>query len=59
MISDLESRPETIVFIKTGRVLNELLSLLPDSLEFVPRGRASWMTAGIVRRRTITATLKP
>lgn len=57
MIADLQSRPETIVFVKTGRVLDELLALLPDSLEFVPRGRASWMTAGLVRRRVMTANI--
>jgi 4-amino-4-deoxy-L-arabinose transferase-like glycosyltransferase len=57
MIADLGSRPETIVFVKTGRVLNKLLAALPESLEFVPRGRASWMTAGLIRQRTITAKL--
>jgi len=56
LIADLSGRPETIVFVKSGQVLNDLLEQLPDSLEFTPRGRASWMTAGLVRRRMITVT---
>jgi len=55
LIADLQSRPETIMFVKSGHVLDDLLRLLPDSLEFVPRGRSSWMTAGLVRRRPLTA----
>lgn len=59
LIIDLQCRPETIVFVKTGSVLDDFLSVLPDSLEFVPKGRASWMTAGLVRQRTATAALRP
>jgi len=52
LIADLHGSPETLVFVKTGKALNDLLHDLPDSLEFVPRGRSSWVTAGLLRRRS-------
>src|SRR5262249_9311739 len=54
LIADLRSRPETIVFVTSAHALDELLTLLPESMEFMPRGKSTWMTAGVVRQRTLT-----
>lgn len=51
LLADLHASPETLVFVKTGRVLDQLLDSLPETLEFEKRGRSSWMTAGVIRRR--------
>lgn len=51
LIADLQHWPETVVFVKTGRVLDTFREALPESWEFVPYGRSSWITAGVVRRR--------
>jgi dolichol-phosphate mannosyltransferase len=51
LIADIQDSTDTLVFVKTGRALREMLGALPDSLEFVPRGRSSWVTAGVIRRR--------
>lgn len=51
LLADLHNQPETLVFVKSGRVLNQLLETLPETLEFEARGRSSWMTAGVIRRK--------
>jgi 4-amino-4-deoxy-L-arabinose transferase-like glycosyltransferase len=51
LIAELERQPETLVFVKTGRALNDLLHSLSPSLEFVPRGQSRTVTAGLVRQR--------
>jgi 4-amino-4-deoxy-L-arabinose transferase-like glycosyltransferase len=51
LIADLHRRPETIVFVKSGSALNDLLQNLPSSLEFVPRAQSRTVTAGLVHRR--------
>lgn len=51
LIADLESVPETLVFVKSGPALEDLLRRLPAAVEFVPSGRGEIVTAGVVRRR--------
>jgi hypothetical protein len=55
LIADLHSRPESVLMVKSGHVLNDLLRALPDSLEFVPIGRPGLITAGLVQQRTHVA----
>jgi dolichol-phosphate mannosyltransferase len=58
LIADLRAQPETLVFIKSDRSLDELLHDLPPSLEFVPQGKSEIVTVGVVRpRREAPATL--
>jgi 4-amino-4-deoxy-L-arabinose transferase-like glycosyltransferase len=52
LIEDLKGCPESLAFVKSGRPLQELLTSLPDAIEFVPRGRSSWVTSGLLRQRT-------
>jgi hypothetical protein len=52
LIADLRSRPESVLMVKSGHVLNDLLRALPDSLEFVPMGEPGLITAGLVHQRT-------
>jgi hypothetical protein len=52
MITDLRSRPQTLVFVKSEGFVRELRRALPASLEFVPLGRQGNVTAGIVQQRT-------
>jgi dolichol-phosphate mannosyltransferase len=51
LMADLRSRPRTLLLVKSGPVLRELLRDLPDSVEFEPRGRPGAVTAGWVRLR--------
>jgi 4-amino-4-deoxy-L-arabinose transferase-like glycosyltransferase len=55
LIADLCSRPESVLMVKSGHVLNDLLRALPDSLEFVPIGGPGLITAGLVHQRTQVA----
>jgi 4-amino-4-deoxy-L-arabinose transferase-like glycosyltransferase len=52
MLADLEHQPATLVFVKTGAALNDLLTGLSAELEFVTCGKARTVTAGLVRRRS-------
>jgi dolichol-phosphate mannosyltransferase len=52
LLADLSRQPSTLVFVKSDHSLRDFLALLPNSLEFVPRGRRGHVTAGLVRRRT-------
>jgi 4-amino-4-deoxy-L-arabinose transferase-like glycosyltransferase len=54
LIADLERFPETILFVKTGPVVDDLLRHLPSSLEFVPSSEGEIVTAGVVRARRST-----
>jgi hypothetical protein len=54
LAADLQERPATLVFVKTGKALNELLEILPPGVEFAPCGQARTVTAGVVRRRSTT-----
>jgi hypothetical protein len=51
LAEELRSRPRTLVVVKSGPALRELLSALPASAEFEPRGRPGAVTAGWVRLR--------
>jgi dolichol-phosphate mannosyltransferase len=58
LIADLRAQPETLVFIKSDRSLQELLHDLPPSLEFVLQGKSEIVTVGVVRpRQEVPATL--
>jgi 4-amino-4-deoxy-L-arabinose transferase-like glycosyltransferase len=52
LIADLRSRPESVLMVKSGHVVNDLLRALPDALEFVPVGGPGLITAGLVHQRT-------
>jgi dolichol-phosphate mannosyltransferase len=51
LIKDLRGNPRTLAFVKSDTSLAEFLGDLPQSLEFVPRGRQGSVTVGWVRRR--------
>ncbi len=51
MLADLRSRPRTLLLVKSGKVLDDLLRELSDSIEFVAHGRPGVVTAGWVRPR--------
>jgi hypothetical protein len=51
LLADLRRRPRVLLLVKSGPVLEELLSELPPSVEFVARGRPGAITAGWVRPR--------
>ncbi|HEY7156620.1 MAG TPA: glycosyltransferase [Gemmataceae bacterium] len=51
LLADLRSRPRTLLLVKSGKVLDELLRELPTSIEFVPHSRSGAVTAGWVRPR--------
>jgi hypothetical protein len=49
LLVDLRGRPRTLLVVKSGKVLEDLLRELPDSVEFVTRGRSGALTTGWVR----------
>jgi dolichol-phosphate mannosyltransferase len=51
LIDDLRKRPATVIVVKSGRDLENLLHDLPASLEFVPQGRQGALAVGQVRPR--------
>jgi 4-amino-4-deoxy-L-arabinose transferase-like glycosyltransferase len=51
LLVDLRSQPRTLLLVKSGKVLEDLLRELPDSVEFVARGRPGAVTAGWIRPR--------
>jgi dolichol-phosphate mannosyltransferase len=52
LLADLSGRPRTLLVVKSGKVLEDLLRELPDSVEFVTRGRSGVVTTGWVRPRS-------
>jgi 4-amino-4-deoxy-L-arabinose transferase-like glycosyltransferase len=61
LFADLRSRPRTLLLVKSGKHLDELLRELPLSVEFVAHSRLGFVTVGWVRPRsviTITSTEK-
>jgi hypothetical protein len=50
LVARLRKGP-ALLFVKSGRHLEEFLRDLPPSLEFVPRGRRGNATVGVVRAR--------
>lgn len=59
LIADLQSVPETLVFVKSGPALHDLLHRLPSSVEFVPSSYGEIVTAGIVRMRGPAQARRP
>ncbi len=55
LIQDVRSRPGTLLLVKSGPLLNDLLQDLPGTVEFVRHGRHGAVTAGWVRSRTAPA----
>jgi 4-amino-4-deoxy-L-arabinose transferase-like glycosyltransferase len=58
LLDDLAARPETLLLVKSGRSLRELVETLPEWLEFVPRDRQQAIVVGWVRARGETAESK-
>jgi dolichol-phosphate mannosyltransferase len=54
LLADLRTRPETLLLVKSGRALREVLDDLPGSVEFVTHGRQGLVTVGRVRAREST-----
>jgi dolichol-phosphate mannosyltransferase len=50
LIAELQSRPETLVVVHSGKACRELAQALPPSLELVVRGREGALIAAWVRR---------
>jgi len=51
LIEDLRRNPATVLVVKSGRDLDNLLRELPASLEFLPQGRQGLLIIGQVRQR--------
>ena len=51
LLQDVRSHPGTLLLVKSGPLLNDLLRDLPATVEFVRRGRHGAVTAGWVRAR--------
>jgi hypothetical protein len=51
LLADLRSRPRTLLLVKSGKVFEDFLRELPESIEFVAHGRSGIVTAGWVRPR--------
>lgn len=52
LIRDLRQQEQTMLFVKHGEALQDLLEALPGDLEFVPRGRPGRnVIGGVVQRR--------
>jgi 4-amino-4-deoxy-L-arabinose transferase-like glycosyltransferase len=51
LLDDLRTRPRTLLLVKSGKHLDELLRELPDSIEFVLHGQPGLVTAAWVRPR--------
>ncbi|MGH7170740.1 MAG: ArnT family glycosyltransferase [Gemmataceae bacterium] len=49
LLDDLNTRPRTLLLVKSGKTLDELLHELPDAVEFMPYGRPGLVTAAWVR----------
>ena len=47
LFAHLHARPDTLLLVKSGHALDDLLRALPGSLKFVPVGRPGSITTGI------------
>jgi 4-amino-4-deoxy-L-arabinose transferase-like glycosyltransferase len=52
LLADLRTRPRTLLLVRSGRHLDELLRELPDSVVFVSHGRPGFVTGGWVCPRS-------
>ncbi len=52
LLVDLSIRPKSLLLVKSGKSLEELLPELPSSIEFVPQDRPGLVTAGWIRPRS-------
>jgi dolichol-phosphate mannosyltransferase len=57
LFDDLRARPDTLLLVKSGRSLHELIEGLPDSLEFVARNHQNAVVVGWVRTREHAASI--
>jgi hypothetical protein len=48
LVDDLRTRARTLLLVKSGKMLDDLLRELPDSAEYVSSGRPGTVTAGWV-----------
>jgi hypothetical protein len=51
LLADLQTQPRTLLLVRSGKALDELIGELPDSVEFAPYGRSEFVTAAWVRPR--------
>jgi dolichol-phosphate mannosyltransferase len=51
LIDDLRTRPQTLLLVKSGAALKEVLADLPLGVEFIHREQRGPVTVGLVRRR--------
>jgi dolichol-phosphate mannosyltransferase len=51
LLRDLRQRPGAILVVKSGRILDELLRELPESVEFVSSARDAAVTVGRIQTR--------
>lgn len=51
LIRDLQKQGQTLLFVKQGEALADLLQALPGDMEFVPRGRTGRIISGIVQSK--------
>jgi 4-amino-4-deoxy-L-arabinose transferase-like glycosyltransferase len=54
LLADLSTRPRTLLLVKSGKALEELMAELPYSVEFLGRDRPGLVTAGWVRQHSVT-----
>jgi hypothetical protein len=52
LLADLRTRPRTLLLVKSGKVLDDLLRELPDSVEVEMDGRPGFVTAAWVQPRS-------
>jgi 4-amino-4-deoxy-L-arabinose transferase-like glycosyltransferase len=56
MLRDLQHGDETLLLVKSGRLLQELLAEWPEGVEFIAHGKQGAVTVGWVRMREGPAT---
>ena len=55
LLADTRAENGMLLFVKSGRTLDEFLAALPESFEFIRRGRQGQVTVGWLQRRAETA----
>lgn len=59
LLSDLRSRPRTLLLVKSGRYLDELLREWPESIELAACSQSGFVTAAWVRPRQRSVDREP